>query len=63
MERSIVIVRDKLTAMQFRLIAQKTGIYADERYIDASLNDYWEKEALNWLLSSIEPFFEKELVK
>ena len=31
MDRSVVIVRDKLTAMQFRLIAQKTGIYSQER--------------------------------
>lgn len=63
MERSVVVVQDKLTAMQFRLIAQKTGIYADERYIDASHNKDWEKDAINWIIKAIEPATEEELIK
>ncbi len=63
MERSVVIVRDRLTAMQFRLIAQKTGIYDYERYINASVNPIWEKEALDWLINSVEPSCDDELVK
>ena len=63
MERSVVIVGDKLTAMQFRLIAQKTGIYADERYIDASQNENWEKEAINWIIKAIEPSVENQLTQ
>ncbi len=62
MKRSVVIVRDKLTAMQFRLIAQKTGIYSDERYINASANPNWENEALDWLLNSVEPSCDDELI-
>ncbi len=61
MNRSVVIVKDKLTSMQFRLIAQQTGIYADERYINASNNENWENDAINWLLNSVEPEVEKEL--
>ncbi len=63
MDRSAVVVRDKLTAMQFRLIAQKTGIYSEERYINAALNLNWEKEALGWILHSVEPSTEKEPVE
>ena len=63
MERSVVIVRDRLTAMQFRLIAQKTGIYDYERYINASVNPIWGKEALDWLINSVEPSCDDELVK
>lgn len=59
MERSVVVVADKLTALQFRLIAQKTGIFSYERYIDASTNLNWEKEALNWLLNAVEPTVEE----
>ena len=62
MNRSVVIVRDKMTAMQFRLIAQKTGIYAEERYINAAHNQDWEKEAMNWLINSVEPTIEPEMI-
>lgn len=62
MERSVVIVRDRLTAMQFRLIAQKTGIYSNERYINASVNPNWEREAMDWLLHSVEPACKDELI-
>jgi len=63
MLRSVVIVKDKLTAMQFRLMAQKTGIYENERYINAADNQNWEKDGLNWILNSVEPEVEKELAK
>ncbi len=62
MERSVVIVHNKLTAMQFKLIAQKTGIYEYERYINGADNEHWEKEALDWLLHEIEPIMEEEKV-
>jgi hypothetical protein len=36
MTRSVVIVTGALTKMQFKRIAQETGIYEWERYIDSA---------------------------
>ena len=36
MERSCVILQSALVAMQFQRLAKESGIYAFERYIDAS---------------------------
>jgi hypothetical protein len=55
MERSVVIFSSDLTSMQFKLIAKRTGIYAQERYIDASEDPDWEKAGFDWILNGIEP--------
>lgn len=55
MERSCVILDNVVTRMQFMRIAKETGIYAFERYIDASNSEDWEKEAMDWLLSEKDP--------
>lgn len=55
MLRSAVIVKDKITKMQFVRIAKQTGIFQYERYIDASNKKNWKQTAENWLLKSIDP--------
>lgn len=53
--RSVVILSNEITAMQFKLIAKKTGIYEFERYIDASNNEDWEQFGMDWLLNAVDP--------
>ena len=55
MERSVVILSNAVTTMQFKRIAQETGIYQWERYIDASKATNWEESGKKWLVSSIDP--------
>jgi hypothetical protein len=55
MERSVVILNDKITTMQFRRIAKQTGIYAWERYIDADKEANWQQLGLDWILNSVDP--------
>ena len=55
LQRSVVILSDRLTAMQFQIIAKKTGIYDWERYIDSSMNPDWEQSGMNWILYAIDP--------
>jgi hypothetical protein len=47
MDRSVVILANSVTTMQFRRIAQETGIYQWERYIDASKVTNWEEIAID----------------
>ncbi len=55
MERSVVILDDAITTMQFMRIAQETGIYEWERYIDASKELNWDKAGLDWIKDGIDP--------
>ena len=55
MERSVVILNNAVTTMQFKRIAKETGIYEWERYIDASKNANWEETGRNWLLNNTDP--------
>lgn len=55
MARSVVIVKDKITKMQFIRIAKQTGIYKWERYIDVSINYNWQQIAFKWLNEAIDP--------
>lgn len=55
MVRSVVILASSVVKMQFKRIAQETGIYQWERYIDASSTPDWEKVATDWLKSGIDP--------
>lgn len=55
MDRSIVIVNDAITAIQFRRIAKTTGIDAWERYIDASARPDWQAAGLKWLTDAVDP--------
>ncbi len=55
MIRSVVIFDSSLTKTQFERIAQLTGIYELERYIDASSVDDWEETGINWVDNGIDP--------
>ena len=55
MTRSVVILSSATTKMQFKRIAQETGIYEWERYIDASAVPEWEKIGIDWISEGIDP--------
>ena len=53
--RSVVILKDNLTTLQFIRIGKDTGIQKHERYISAIDNADWERQGLDWILEGIEP--------
>jgi hypothetical protein len=55
MTRSVVIVTGALTKIQFKRIAQETGIYQWERYIDATSGPDWEARGIGWISKAIDP--------
>jgi hypothetical protein len=55
MTRSCVVVKNSVTALQFKRIAKETGIYAWERYLDASEIADWQKTAVAWVKDGIDP--------
>ena len=58
MARSVVILDNAATTMQFRRIARETGIADWERYIDAGTEEDWESVGLAWVKDGREPFQE-----
>ncbi|MCL2072528.1 MAG: hypothetical protein FWH18_01285 [Marinilabiliaceae bacterium] len=55
MIKSVVILANSITTMQFKRIAKETGIYQWERYIDATTNQNWEKAGIDWVQNGIDP--------
>ena len=55
MERSVVILADAVTSMQFMRLAKQSGIDAWERYIDASTKPNFKEVGMDWLLNKKEP--------
>lgn len=56
MDRSVVILSNLVTTIQFKRIARESGIADREKYIDASLHvDEWETLAMGWLLDETDP--------
>jgi len=55
MIKSVVILANAVTKMQFKRIGQETGIYQWERYIDESSNPNWEKVGIDWIQNGIDP--------
>ena len=55
MLRSVVILNNPVTTMQFKRIAMESGIYDWERYIDASRVPDWEQVGMDWLTRQIDP--------
>lgn len=55
MKRSAVVLNNPTTTIQFKRLAQESGIYAFERYIDASVTPDWSKVAVDWVKSGIDP--------
>jgi hypothetical protein len=55
MVRSVVILQNPIITLQFKRLAQETGIAAWERYIDASKSSNWEPRGKAWLESAVDP--------
>jgi hypothetical protein len=55
MEKSVVILHNSITTMQFKRIAKETGIDQWERYIDASKVPNFEEVGKNWLVNGTDP--------
>ena len=55
MKRSVVIVDNPITKLQFKRLAQESGIYKWERYIDAETHPNWEQLGMDWLENASEP--------
>jgi len=55
MERSVVVVDNTTTMIQFKHIGKETGIYAWERYLTPSKTPNWEEVATKWLVQGIDP--------
>ena len=55
MDRSAVILNSPLMTMQTMRLSKESGIYAFERYIDASSDANWQKHAEAWVNSGIDP--------
>jgi hypothetical protein len=55
MQRVAVILADPVGALQSKRLAKQSGIFAVERYIDASSHANWEKIADDWVRKGIDP--------
>jgi len=55
MQRSAVILSSAILTVQFKNIAQKSGIYQWERYLNASKDPNWEKKAIDWIKNGVDP--------
>ena len=53
--RSVVILDNPVTTMQFKHIAMESDIYEWERYIDASKDLNWEQISMDWIEKAIDP--------
>lgn len=55
MIRSAVILNNAVTTYQFKKLAQHSGIYSFERYIDAELHENRQQIATDWVTKGIDP--------
>jgi hypothetical protein len=55
LQRSAVVLASAVMTMQFMRIASDTGVYAHERYLDASRDVNWEITALRWIIDGVDP--------
>lgn len=55
MVRSVVVVENPLTAMQFKRLAKNSGIYQWERYLSSSTETDWEKKGIAWIKDGVDP--------
>ncbi|MFD1562054.1 hypothetical protein ACFR99_00500 [Haloarchaeobius amylolyticus] len=58
MVRSSVILDSAILTLQFRRLAQESGIYDWERYINAETTDDWHQQAVDWLVDGIDPDYQ-----
>jgi hypothetical protein len=55
MERSVVVLDSTVALIQILRLAKSSGVYAYERYLDASKDPDWERKALDWIVRAIDP--------
>lgn len=55
MQRSVVAVESAVVAMQFKKLAQESGIYEWERYLDVSKTPNWQEVGREWLEKGVDP--------
>jgi hypothetical protein len=55
MNRSAVVLANPVLTQQFKRLAQQSGIYSYERYIDASTVPDWTKAAVAWVREGVDP--------
>lgn len=53
--RSAVVLDSAVAKIQTTRLAKASGVYAWERYIDASKDVDWEKHAIDWIVLAIDP--------
>ncbi|HCX24870.1 MAG: hypothetical protein CMB80_34220 [Flammeovirgaceae bacterium] len=53
--RSVLLLNNPVTTLQFKRIAKETGVYEYERFIDASQYANYEEVAEAWLTDAIDP--------
>jgi hypothetical protein len=53
--RSAVVLDSTVAKIQTTRLAKTTGVYAWERYFDASKDPDWEKRAIDWIQHAIDP--------
>ncbi len=53
--RSAVVLDSAVAKLQTTRLAKTSGVYAWERYIDASKDLDWEKRAIDWIAHGIDP--------
>lgn len=53
--RSAVVLDSAVAKLQTTRLAKASGVYAWERYIDASKEPDWEKRAIDWIVHGIDP--------
>ncbi|WP_257446257.1 hypothetical protein [Archangium lipolyticum] len=55
MERSVVVLDSTVALIQILRLAKTSGVYAYERYLDASKDPDWERRSLDWIIRAIDP--------
>ncbi|HRP02252.1 MAG TPA: hypothetical protein PLE30_06340 [Candidatus Kapabacteria bacterium] len=53
--RSAVILANSVLKIQFKRLAQESGIYQWERYFDATADKNWESASVAWLKTGKDP--------
>ena len=55
MQRSAVVLANAVTTLQFKRLAQQSGIDAFERYINAKATPDWHSIAVAWVTKGLDP--------
>jgi len=55
LERNAVVANSAIATLQAKRLARETGIEDGIRYIDAASEPDWERVAIDWLTSGIDP--------